>query len=240
MIKINDIINCGIHNNDKMSKIISIEGNIGSGKSSLVRDYEDYTRLLGIDDTKVIFLQEPVDVWGEIKDAGGITILEHFYSDQKKYSFPFQMMAFISRLSLLRKAIRENPHAIIVTERSIFTDRYVFAKMLFDDGKLDPMFYQIYLKWWNEFQQELPEHHWIYIRTTPEICLERIRKRGRKGEDIPIAYLTQCSKYHDEMIFNKVSGQVMVIDGNKNIQNYSQRVENQINPISQFHLNQVG
>jgi deoxyadenosine/deoxycytidine kinase len=52
------------------------------------------------------FLEEPVDVWSSIQDKNGKNILEKYYADQTKYAFSFQMMAYISRLSLLRKAIK--------------------------------------------------------------------------------------------------------------------------------------
>ena len=45
------------------------------------------------------------------------------------------MMAYISRLAQLKKIIKEHPWSIIITERSIFTDRNVFAKMLYDNKK---------------------------------------------------------------------------------------------------------
>ena len=63
-------------------------------------------------------------------------------------------MMYISRLALLRKTIRENPGCHIVTERSIYTDKNVFAKMLYDDGKIEEVNYKIYLMWFDEFVQE--------------------------------------------------------------------------------------
>ena len=65
--------------------IISIEGNIGSGKSTLLANLREYFK----DNDNVVFLKEPVDEWEKIKDKDGITILEKFYADQEKYSFPF-------------------------------------------------------------------------------------------------------------------------------------------------------
>ena len=74
--------------------IVSIEGNIGSGKSTLLANLrKHYTN-----DSNVVFLKEPVDEWEKIKDENGTTILEKFYGNQEKYSFPFQMMAYVSRL----------------------------------------------------------------------------------------------------------------------------------------------
>ena len=75
----------------KMAIIYTVEGNIGSGKSTLVKILK---KLLPqrISATKFIFLQEPVDIWNTIKDRDGKTIIEKFYSNQEKYSFPFQIM----------------------------------------------------------------------------------------------------------------------------------------------------
>lgn len=97
-------------------KIVSIEGNIGSGKTTLLANIR---KTLG-ENKNIVFLKEPVDTWDTIRDAQGQTMLQKFYADQEKYSFPFQMMAYITRLTLLRTAIRQNPDAIIITERSLY------------------------------------------------------------------------------------------------------------------------
>ena len=116
------------------AKVISIEGNIGSGKSTLLSHLKQSLSAENV--PQIIFLQEPVDEWENIKDEQGNTMIQKFYGDQTKYSFSFQMMAYISRLALLKKSIEENPSAIIITERSLFTDKFVFAKMLYDSKVL--------------------------------------------------------------------------------------------------------
>ncbi len=96
--------------------IFSIEGNIGSGKSTLVKILKE--RLSNNKKFKICFLQEPVDEWSEIKDENGVTILEKYYNDQINYSFQFQMMAYITRLRVIRDAL-EKDYDIIITERSV-------------------------------------------------------------------------------------------------------------------------
>ena len=88
-----------------MNFIFSIEGNIGSGKSTLVDILKNHVPKIDMEHFKFIYLQEPVDEWKEIKNEKGISILEEFYSDSGKWAFSFQMMAYISRLSLLKKTI---------------------------------------------------------------------------------------------------------------------------------------
>jgi len=229
-------------------QIVSIEGNIGSGKSTLLANLKKHFK----DNSQVIFLKEPVDEWSNIKDENGTTILEKFYADQEKYSFPFQMMAYISRLKLLKDTIDkikaaqkdyaintlhdmmsnydmtknyldEKPtHYTIITERSLYTDQMVFAKMLYDTKKIEHINYQIYLNWFDTFAKEFPVNKIIYVKANPEICHERIGIRHREGEsNIPIEYLADCDKYHDAMLdlsSNEcVCDDQLVLNGNNNI-----------------------
>ncbi len=195
-------------------RIFSVEGNIGSGKSTLLKYLTNH---LTIGDEKIIFLQEPVDAWSEINDEKGGTILEKFYKDQKRYAFSFQMMAYISRLALLKQHVEENPNSIIITERSLYTDRYVFAKMLFDSKNIELVEYKIYLTWFDTFAKDFPIHKIIYMKTDPPTCQYRIVRRSRTGENaIALDYLTRCGKYHDLMIENNyIDNQVLVLDGNE-------------------------
>ena len=194
-----------------MTYIFSIEGNIGSGKSTLVKELKK--SVPNILDKKVVYVQEPVNEWSKIKDKKGETILEKFYANQHKYAFSFQMMAYISRLALLRNIVRENPDAIIITERSVFTDRQVFAKMLYDEGKIEEVDYQIYLKWFDEFIEEIPITGLIYVTTTPEKSKERVDLRARAGESIPLSYLQRRHNYHETWIKN-IKKQVCLFNGN--------------------------
>lgn len=176
-------------------KIFSIEGNIGSGKSTLVKILKQH-----YSDHDVVFLDEPVDVWESIKDSSGETILSKFYADQDKYAFSFQMMAYVSRIARLRQILRSHPNSIIITERSVLTDKNVFAKMLYDDKKIEEINYQIYLQWFDEFSQDLPLIGIIYVKASAETCYNRVIKRGRNGETIPLEYLENCNNYHNNWL----------------------------------------
>lgn len=194
--------------------IVSIEGNIGSGKSTLLRYFSERHDIK--EKCKYVFLQEPVEEWSTICDKQGVTILEKFYGDQKKYAFSFQIMAYISRLAILKKAVDENPGAIIVTERSLYTDRYVFAKMLYDAGNIEEVDYLIYMKWFDTFIKEYPISRYVYVKTEPTICHNRVNKRSRDGEDsISVEYLTSCHEYHEKMMIQQSeTNSVFEIDGN--------------------------
>jgi len=207
-----------------MSQIITIEGNIGSGKSTLLQHLkEKYNATNETNKTtgNIIFLREPVDEWENIKDENGVSILQKFYADQKTYSISFQMMAYISRLALLKESIDNSPDAIIITERSLVTDKMIFAKMLYDSGNIEEVDYQIYSKWFECFAKDYPINKVIYVNSSPEICHERIHERSRVGEsEIPLSYLSSCDLYHKNMIESfseNESISVMELNGNTNI-----------------------
>ena len=177
--------------------IISFDGNIGSGKSTKVRDIENYYKEKGR--TDVIFIQEPVDSWNSVVDENGVTILSNYYKDQKRFAFRLQMLAYISRLSLLRDAVKKG-YKYIITERCVGTDKNVFSKMLYDKGDIEHDEYIIYIKWYEEFIRDVPIGAIVYIKASPETCLERVNIRAREGENIPLEYLKKCDKYHNEWI----------------------------------------
>jgi len=223
---------------------ISIEGNIGSGKSTLLANLREHYK----NNDNVIFLKEPVDEWAKIKDINGITILEKFYADQEKYSFSFQMMAYVSRIKVLRDTLKEKinngqekKQYIIITERSLYTDKMVFAKMLYDSGKIEDVNYQIYLNWFDTFSGEFPVHKIVYVKASPEKCYQRIARRSREGEEnIPLDYLTSCSLYHDNMLDKTTSTCVcdeqLILDGNIDIYENKTQVDKWIQEIEQYIL----
>lgn len=199
--------------------IISIEGNIGSGKSTLF----EKLKIHFANNKNIIFVREPVDIWESIQDENGTTILEKFYQDQIKYSFSFQIMAYISRINLLKETIKEHPGVTIITERSLYTDKMVFAKMLYDTHKIEYINYQIYLNLFDTFKNDFNVDNIIYIKTDPDVCYNRILKRARNGEkNISLDYLQLCNTYHNNMV-DILQCDKIVLNGNVDIyENVSQ------------------
>ena len=197
-----------------MVVIYSIEGNIGSGKSTFVDKLKLHfknNKFNNYDVNEICFLEEPVNIWENIKNEKNENIIECFYKNQEKYAFSFQIMAYISRLSLLRNAIKKN-YKVIFTERCVYTDKNVFAKMLHDSGMIEKINFEIYCKWFDEFIKEFDNFEFIYIQTDPEIAHNRIIKRNRIGEDIPLDYIKKCHNYHEEWL--KETKNVKTLNGN--------------------------
>ena len=194
--------------------IIAIEGNIGAGKSTIIDTLSK--QLDG--NNEVILLKEPVDIWESIKETStGENILEKFYKDSAKYAFSFQVMAYVTRLSLLRDTIRNNPECkVIICERSLDADRNIFAKMLYDDGLIEDIHYQIYLRFYNEYVKEYCVDGIVYIDADADVCYNRIKKRSRDGEsNISLDYLEKCKKYCDEWLDSmRMKIDILDIDAN--------------------------
>lgn len=195
-----------------MTVIISVQGNIGSGKSTLVSNLKE---LLG-GNQRICYLQEPVDEWKDIRNAEGKSILELFYNNQEGYAFQFQMMAYISRLAILKRALESN-YDVIVTERSLATDKNVFCQMLHDSKKIKDVEFQIYNKWFDEFQRDFPDENIVYIQTDPDVAYERVGLRNREGETIPLEYLAECHDYHEKWIRSFPKTNVLTLNGNQDI-----------------------
>ena len=229
-----------------LPRIISLEGNIGSGKSTLLGEMQ----LEFASDSRVVFVREPVDIWETIcdtntLDAKGmpVSLLTKFYGEPVKYAFAFQVMAFSSRLRLIRQAIRDHPDAeLIICERSLEADKHVFADMLFRDGTMEPMLHSIYLHFYQEFATEYSLYKCIYLTTSPEICHERVALRARDGENgISLAYLQACDTQHRKWLL-EASGaqdkppmpQLLTLDANHNINNNAALLDEWMETIRQF------
>ena len=216
--------------------ILSIDGNIGSGKSTLYKDLQAYYS----NNADICFVPEPVDDWTHIVDANNTPILTNLYKDTKKYAFRFQMMAYISRLHLLRQKVKENKYKIIISERSVQTDRNVFAKMLYDDGLIEHDEYQIYNKWFDEFLDDMRLGGIIYVKAEPEICAARVKIRAREGETIAIEYLQKCHQYHENWLEHSMDKLLIEANVDTSIKENASIRTDWVNTINEWIQNKFG
>jgi deoxyadenosine/deoxycytidine kinase len=205
--------------------IITVEGNIGSGKSTLLKNLEN------INHENLVFVPEPVSEWLDIK-SGDKNALELFYENQKENSFWFQVLAYITRLRNLLTIIENNPNKIIICERSIYTDKYVFAKMLYEAGNISEIEWKTYSYWFDTFKDKTKLDLILYVNTEPDECYNRIIKRSRPEEVDKISkeYLTSCHKKHLEW-FQETDAKIININGHETIDNVMNNVKNIINDI---------
>jgi deoxyadenosine/deoxycytidine kinase len=169
-----------------------IEGNIGCGKTTLIRGLKANA------DLEVI--EEPVEVWKSIRDENGENILGLFYKESKRYSYIFQTIVFKTRIMALEKPQEK---WVRFSERSIWTDKNIFSKNCHEIGFMKDIEKTTYDLWFNWLEAKIcrkPDGI-IYLRAEPNICLERMHKRDRVEEStVSLEYLTTIHNKHDDWL----------------------------------------
>jgi deoxyadenosine/deoxycytidine kinase len=186
-------------------KMILLEGNIGAGKSTVGRVLKES----GLFD----FIEEPVEAWQE-GFAGNL--LDAFYSDMQRWAFTFQITAFVTRAKTWQEVLALTNHRRVVLERSIFTDRYVFAINSHRLGGMSDLEWQVYCGLWDFLTSNycVEPDCILYYRTPAEVCLERMKLRGRHEESgVSLEYLRQLETLHDEWLLQHPHA--VVLDGTK-------------------------
>ena len=187
----------------KSKKIYALEGNIGAGKSTIMKIISNQFH-------DVEFVGEPVNQW---QNLNGCNLLNAFYSDPKRWGFSFEFYSMLTKIqALLKTADSDKP--IIIIERSILSNK-VFMDLSNDLGKLDKMEYAMLINTYNFYLENVyPQIAGIiYLDTPVDECIRRITKRNR-GEECTIekSYLNSIKEKMDEMC-NSSTMIVIRIDG---------------------------
>jgi deoxyadenosine/deoxycytidine kinase len=184
--------------------IITIGGNIGCGKSTVIEELND---LLGGSCTVV---PEPIHEWGSWIDL--------FYTNQSKYALGFQMKILHSFLRCLRGADLSKP---IITERSPTDSLEVFSKVLYDDKIMNHLEYNLY----KEYVEDVgwKPNVYIYLQTTPDVCIQRIHQRARGCESgMDEEYIKKLGDAYNKM--HVKCGMIHIVNANQSKEKVSQEV----------------
>jgi len=179
--------------------IISLDGNIGAGKSTLLAEIRKSIPELHVVD-------EPVGQWTALKNDTGKNLLELFYEDKRRWAYTFQNCAILTRLKNIKEAVEQldangKGRQVILTERSVLTDKYVFAQMLRDGGDIDSLEWELYDSWFSIFSKQHQVNGIVYLSTSSTTSKERIHIRNRQGEDrIQLDYLDALDLQHKKWI----------------------------------------
>lgn len=190
--------------------IISVEGNIGVGKSTFINILETKWDYEG----GCVVVPEPVDLWKNLVDTDGKNILQTFYEDIPRWAYSFQNVACITRMMKMEESIKNSHCKYIFLDRSLGTDKNVFEAMLRDQGKISQLEHQMYNLWcdfYHKYVRSQSNQIYIYLKASPETCANRIKKRGRvEEESIELEYLKGLNDYHDSWLLNEQN--VVIID----------------------------
>tara|TARA_B110001450_G_C17573227_1_gene461683 strand:- start:145 stop:738 length:594 start_codon:yes stop_codon:yes gene_type:complete len=178
--------------------IISIDGNIGSGKSTILYDIKK-----NLNKTDYSFIFENLEVYN--------TWIKLYYQNMNKYALGFQMEVLLSHL-LNKKKMNLSSYNFI--ERSPVSCISIFGQYLLDNNILSKDEQNICIKYNKEYGW-IPDYI-IYIQTDPINCFDRINKRNRNGESmISIEYLQNINAlYNNLYCYDKKN--IYIINGNDN------------------------
>lgn len=93
-------------------------------------------------------------------------------------------------------------------ERSVYSDRYCFASLCHKMGHMSNLEYSIYKDWHTWMCTLFPTlklNGMIYLRSDPEVCKQRLGKRGRSEEvdTVSIDYLRSLHESHESWLMRK-------------------------------------
>ncbi|GAB2771473.1 deoxynucleoside kinase [Rhabdobacter roseus] len=177
---------------------IAITGNIGAGKTTL-------TQMLGA--------HYGWDVLFEAVE--GNPYLADFYQDMERWSFNLQIYFLNSRFAQVQR-IRSQTYKTIIQDRTIYEDAFIFARNLYDSGKMTERDYQSYLMLFDTIIKAVqPPDLMIYLQADIPKLVRQIKKRGRDFEaSISEEYLKDLNRYYDQFADTYDHGRMIVIDVN--------------------------
>ncbi len=173
---------------------IAVAGNIGAGKSSL-------TKLLG-----ERFQWKPY--YESVDDN---PYLSDFYADMHRWSFHLQIYFLANRFKC-HKMIVESSESVI-QDRSIYEDAEIFARNLYDIGKMEKRDFENYVSLFHVMMEYLkPPDLMIYLKASVDTLVRQIARRGRSFEQgIQHSYLEQLNNLYSNWIDNYELGPLLVI-----------------------------
>lgn len=188
--------------------IVTVEGNIGAGKSTFTKAMVAHLRSLG---HTVVHFEEPVGEW---TDFYGTNLLDLFYRDKTRWAFAFQVNALRHMADLQAAAVREhdNGNSIVVLERSLFSVVELFNPLVAEyitafESKILTALCDTVSKSVGRLDSVV-----MYLRTEPRVCYRRLTGRARpeEVEKIDFKYLTRLHELHEEKLNG---GSAFVVDG---------------------------
>ena len=187
------------HPEDKLMKpryeYIVIEGNIGSGKTSLAR-----------------MMASEYDAQLVLERFADNPFLPLFYRQPRRYAFPLELSFLADRFQQLQEELTTGNlfHRYVVSDY-ILTKSLIFAGITLNQREND-----LYRKLFNIINPNLRRPDLIvYLHKDVERLRENIRKRGREYEqEIEPGYLKKIEEGYWEFFRQHPTHRILVIDTN--------------------------
>ena len=172
---------------------IAIEGNIGSGKTSL-------TKMISDEFNAKIILERFADN----------PFLPKFYEDKERYAFPLEMSFLADRHQQLSDDLAQ----FDLFKNFIVSDYYIFKSLIFAQVTLQKEEYILYRKMFDIMYKEITKPDlYIYLYQNTEQLLQNIKKRGRDYEQsIAPSYLNKIHLGYRNFIDTEQNLNSVIID----------------------------
>lgn len=191
------------------SYFVTIAGNIGVGKSTLV---ELLAGKLG---------------WEPVMEAvADNPYLADFYEDMERWSFQSQVFFLVRRIQQHHRLL-QNSHSVL-QDRSVYEDAEIFARNLFLQRSMSERDWSCYYELYQTLSTLLdPPDLVIYLRASVPTLRTRIEQRGREYEQsISDTYLEQLNALYDQWAAGFSLSPVLTIDTNRlNYVRYEEHLE---------------
>ena len=188
-------------NNPFPYKHIAIEGNIGTGKTTLCNMIQnDFNCRLILEQ----FADNP--------------FLPFFYKNQERYAFPVELFFMTER----HKQLQEQLAQTNLFQQLILTDYFFIKTLLFAKNNLNSEEYRLFQRLFNILNTSFPKPELIvFLHRSVDNLLELIKKRGRSYEqEIAPSYLLEIQNTYFEYFRTEQSIPILIIDVEKlNFQN---------------------
>lgn len=175
---------------------ITIEGNIGAGKTSLTQ-----------------MLANELNATELLEEFAENPFLSKFYEDKKRYAFQVETSFLMARHQQL-SAVLNKPE---MNSNLIISDYNRFKSLIFSKINLTQQEYALYSKIFNAIYSQIkkPDLH-IYLHQNNERLLENIKKRGRSYEqNIKTSYLDEIQKGYETFFNRNFTPKTVYIDASK-------------------------
>jgi len=182
-------------NSQRRMKIISVDGSVGVGKSTLLQLCQEFVDDEGLE-SKICIIPEPVEIWERFLDSAPqgrrqFSALQLFYQHPDELSYPFQIFVLITLQHHLDQKTFEHeqrygePPALVICERcQNWAARETFIANFQQSGRWSQNQCDFYETTWSYVVRSAgyePPLHW-YITCSPETSLHRVQHRARPGE----------------------------------------------------------
>uniref|UniRef100_A0A3Q3X3R6 NADH dehydrogenase [ubiquinone] 1 alpha subcomplex subunit 10, mitochondrial n=1 Tax=Mola mola TaxID=94237 RepID=A0A3Q3X3R6_MOLML len=175
----------------RYSKIISVDGNLASGKGALAQKLADKLGMLYMPEPDTFYLDKMTGEKEPLPVAfNGMCSLEKFYTDPKAAdgnSYRLQLWMYIMRLLQYSDAIEH----LLTTGQGVVLERSPFSDMVF----LEKNCQNICVQHYNEIKgisicEFLPPHLAIYIDLPAEEVQKKLKQSSKTHlQNLPLSYL---------------------------------------------------